>query len=67
MFWGRPNLSKCDGIHNADGQAARVLEAVRLARGGDAPIFTRTIGGEAEVRDLALDLQRQQDLAFVDQ
>ncbi|MFI5456333.1 MAG: hypothetical protein ACHRXM_12870 [Isosphaerales bacterium] len=56
-----------DGIHNAGGQAARVLEAARLARGLDAPIYTKTFGGEVEVRDLALDLESQQELAFIGQ
>jgi hypothetical protein len=56
-----------DGIHNAGGQAARVLDSVRLARGLDAPIYTRTLGGAVEVRDLALDLESQQELAFIGQ
>ncbi len=56
-----------DGIHNAEGQAARVLDSVRLARGLDAPIYTKTLGGEVEVRDLALELESQQELAFIGQ
>ena len=56
-----------DGIHNADGQAARVLDSVRLARGLAAPIYTKTIGGAVEVRDLALDLVSQQELSFIGQ
>ncbi len=64
---GQAVLLLSDGIPNAEGQSARVFEAVRLARGVDAPIFTRTLGGEAEVRDLALELARPQDLAFINQ
>jgi len=56
-----------DGIHNAGGQAVKVLEAARLARGLNAPIYTRTLGGEVEVHDLALDLESQQELAFIGQ
>jgi len=56
-----------DGIHNAGGQAARVLDSVRLARGLAAPIYTKALGGEFEVRDLALDLESQQELAFIGQ
>jgi len=56
-----------DGIHNAGGQAARVLDSVRLARGLAAPIYTKTLGGAVEVRDLALDLESQQELAFIGQ
>jgi hypothetical protein len=56
-----------DGIHNAGGQAARVLDAARQARGLAAPIYTRTLGGEVEVHDLALDLESQQELAFIGQ
>jgi hypothetical protein len=56
-----------DGIHNAGGQAVRVLDSVRLARGLDAPIYTKTFGGEVEVRDLALELESQQELSFVGQ
>jgi hypothetical protein len=56
-----------DGIHNAGGQAARVLESVRLARGLNAPIYTKTLGGQVEVNDLALDLESQQELAFIGQ
>jgi hypothetical protein len=56
-----------DGSHNAGGQAARVLDAVRLARGLDSPIYTKTLGGNAEVSDLDLQLQSQQELAFLGQ
>ncbi len=56
-----------DGNHNAEGQPARVLDAVRLARGLDAPIYTKTFGGPAEVNDLDLQLQSQRELAFLGQ
>ena len=56
-----------DGIHNAGGQADRVLDAVRQARGLAAPVYTRTFGGDVEVHDLALELESQQELAFIGQ
>jgi hypothetical protein len=56
-----------DGIHNAGGQAAKVLDSVRVARGLDAPIYTKTFGGQVEVNDLALELESQQELAFIGQ
>ncbi len=56
-----------DGIHNAGGQADRVLEAVRQARGRAARVYTKTFGGEVEVHDLSLALESQQELAFIGQ
>ena len=56
-----------DGIHNAGGQAEGVLAAVRQARALAAPIYTKTFGGEVEVHDLALELESQQELAFIGQ
>ncbi len=56
-----------DGIHNAGGMADRVLDAVRQARELAAPVYTRTFGGDFEVHDLALELESQQELAFIGQ
>lgn len=56
-----------DGIHNAGNGSASVLDAVRLARAMDAPIFTRTFGGDARQADLAVDLRSAQDLAIIGQ
>jgi hypothetical protein len=55
-----------DGGHNAGG-VQPVLEAVRLARAMAAPVYCRTLGGEAAVRDMALDVVMPQEIAFVAQ
>ena len=44
-----------------------MIEAARLARGLAAPIYTKTLGGDVELRDLALGLESQQELAFIGQ
>jgi hypothetical protein len=54
-----------DGIHNADVGSARVLEAARRAKAAAAPVFVRTFGGAALVRDVALRFTSSQELAFV--
>lgn len=55
-----------DGNHNA-GDIAPVLEAVRQARAMAAPVYCRTLGGAAEVRDMALEVVTPQEVAFVGQ
>ncbi|HEY1786320.1 MAG TPA: vWA domain-containing protein [Pirellulales bacterium] len=55
-----------DGIHNVGGEAL-VLEVAEQARALTAPIFTKTLGGETHVRDLSVEVQTPQDLAFVNQ
>jgi hypothetical protein len=56
-----------DGNHNAGGGVGPVLEAARLARAMAAPVYCRTLGGAAEVRDMALELVTPQEVAFVGQ
>src|SRR5438309_1024245 len=56
-----------DGIHNAGGGAARVLEAARVARALACPVYTRTYGGDAAVKDLAVELRSPQELSFAGQ
>lgn len=56
-----------DGIHNAGGGSDAVLEAAQLARAMAAPVYSRTIGGEAGLRDLAVRLRSPQELSFVGQ
>lgn len=56
-----------DGIHNGGGGAERVLEAARFAKAMACPVYTRTFGGDAAVKDLAIDFQTPQELAFVGQ
>jgi hypothetical protein len=55
-----------DGIHNVGGEAL-VLEVAEQARALTAPIFAKTLGGDTHVRDLSVDVQTPQDLAFVNQ
>ncbi|MEX2558720.1 MAG: hypothetical protein WD403_02345, partial [Pirellulales bacterium] len=64
---GQALLLLSDGIHNAGGGAARVLSAVAVARAAAAPIYTRTLGGDTEIHDLAVQLRSPQQLAFVGQ
>jgi len=56
-----------DGIHNAEVGPTRVVEAARRAKAAAAPIFVRTFGGAAEVRDVAVRFTSSQELAFVGQ
>src|SRR5437660_716304 len=62
---GQAVLLASDGIHNAGGGAARVLEAVRAARALACPVYTWTVGGDAAVKDVAVELRAPQELAFV--
>ncbi|MEX0677957.1 MAG: hypothetical protein WD063_12825 [Pirellulales bacterium] len=55
-----------DGIHNVSGEAAVVTVAQR-ARALTVPIYAKTLGGLANVRDLAVEVHTPQDLAFVAQ
>ena len=55
-----------DGIQNVGGEGG-VLEVAERARALAIPIFTKTVGGQAHVRDLAVDVPAPQDLAFVNQ
>jgi len=56
-----------DGIHNAGGGAAAVLDAARHARAVAAPVFTRTLGSDAGGLDLRVEMRTTQDLAFIGQ
>ena len=46
---------------------ARLRETTARAKSQATPVFTHTIGGPAEVRDLEVEVQRPQELAFVRQ
>src|SRR4051794_28836919 len=48
---GQAVLLLSDGIHNAGGGAARVLDAARTAKALACPVYTRTFGGDAAVKD----------------
>ena len=63
---GEALLLLSDGIDNAGGES-RVLEAAQKAKAVAAPIYTRTLGGNAGVRDLAIEAELPQDVAFVGQ
>jgi hypothetical protein len=56
-----------DGIHNAGGGPAGVLDAARTARALACPVFPRTFGGDHAVKDLAVELRSPQELAYVGQ
>ncbi len=56
-----------DGIHNGGGGSASVLEAVRLARALGTPVYTRTLGGEPSIRDLAVEFRSPQEVAYIGQ
>ena len=63
---GEALLLLSDGIDNA-GSESRVLEAAQKAKAVAAPIYTHTLGGHASVRDLAIEAELPQDVAFVGQ
>ncbi|HET6882684.1 MAG TPA: hypothetical protein VFI31_21125, partial [Pirellulales bacterium] len=56
-----------DGIHNAEGGTSSVLAALSAARAAAVPIYTKTLGGDVEIDDLALQLSTPQQLAFIEQ
>jgi len=64
---GQALLVLSDGIHNAPGGVDMLLDVVRTAKAMAAPIYTTTLGGEGNVRDLEVTLGRPQELAFVGQ
>jgi len=64
---GQAVLLLSDGNHNAVGGTPRVLAAVSVARAVNAPIFTTTMGTDAEIHDLALRMHSPQQLSFIGQ
>jgi hypothetical protein len=56
-----------DGIHNAGGGEAAVLEAASRAKAVAAPLLVKTLGGDTVVADLAVEVRSPQELAFVGQ
>jgi hypothetical protein len=63
---GQALLLLSDGGNNVGGTAP-LREAAKRAKSQSTPIFTRTIGGPAEVRDLEVEVERPQELSFVRQ
>ncbi len=64
---GQAVLLLSDGIHNAAGGSTRVRGSADLAKAMAAPVFVKTIGGQAGVNDLEVQLNLSQELAFVGQ
>ncbi len=56
-----------DGIHNAGGGTDRVLDTLTRAKAMGVPIYTRTLGGDVGIKDVAVVLGSPQELAFVRQ
>ncbi len=63
---GQAVLLLSDGGHNVGG-TARLRDTTARAKSQATPVFTHVIGGPAEVRDLEVEVQRPQELAFVRQ
>jgi hypothetical protein len=53
-----------DGIHTVGG-VSRVLDTCRGAKASGWQVYTRTFGGDAEVKDLAVELRSPQEVGFV--
>ena len=64
---GQAILLISDGVHNAAGGNDKVLDAASAARTWDAPIYTTTLGAEAQVKDIEVRVARSQELAFAGQ
>ena len=54
-----------DGIHNVADTLGGLAAAARTARAMAVPLFTRTLGTDAVVEDLSLELATPDDIAFV--
>ena len=64
---GQAVLVLSDGVHNAGGGDAAVVEAASRAKAVAAPLLVKTIGRDTVVTDLAVDVRSPQELAFVGQ
>ncbi len=56
-----------DGIHNVLGGTERLRRCAAKAKAVDAPLFVKTLGGQAGVEDIEVALQQPQELAFIGQ
>jgi hypothetical protein len=63
---GQALLLLSDGVHNV-GPVSQVLESASRAKAMSVPIFAKTIGGAATVRDVTVEAVTPQELAFVGQ
>lgn len=64
---GQAVLLLSDGIHNSAGNAASILKTASKAKAIATPIFSKTIGGESRVKNLAVQPLTPQQLTFVGQ
>ncbi|MBI4859906.1 MAG: VWA domain-containing protein [Candidatus Riflebacteria bacterium] len=56
-----------DGIHNATAGTDELTRAARAARSAGVPIHAWSVGGEASVADVGVELDAAEELAFVGQ
>ncbi len=63
---GQALLVLSDGIHNTGG-SREMLDALASARALGAPIFVQAFGGHRDVRDLRVEFQSPQEIAFIGQ
>jgi hypothetical protein len=64
---GQAVLLISDGHDNTPGGVASLLETLRTAKAMDAPVYTTTLGGTSQLRDLEISVLRPQELAFIGQ
>ena len=64
---GQALLILSDGIHNVLGGSERLRQSAAKAKAIAAPLFVKTLGGEASVKDIEVGLQQPQELAFIGQ
>ena len=65
---GQAVMILSDGIHNAPGGWAPLRESVAKAKAMATPLYVKTVGGQTEVRDLEIELDRpREEVAFVGQ
>tara|TARA_R110001592_G_scaffold348994_1_gene643558 strand:- start:13760 stop:16042 length:2283 start_codon:yes stop_codon:yes gene_type:complete len=56
-----------DGIHNGPGGIESLLEVLRTTKAMAVPVYTKTLGGDLQLKDLELLLNRPQELSFAGQ
>lgn len=64
---GQAMLLLSDGIDNTGGGARRIRDSVLKAKAMAAPILIKTLGGQAGVNDVEVELSLPEELAFVGQ
>ncbi|QDT41958.1 hypothetical protein Pan241w_20380 [Gimesia alba] len=56
-----------DGIHNGPGGIESLLDVLRTTKAMAVPVYTKTLGGNLQLKDLELLLNRPQELSFAGQ